>query len=57
MFMVWAKQIPPAPFAGAEFKLTNTHLATFRSFERRWFFVMSEAINIPLLRSEDHLLD
>ncbi len=51
MSIVWAKQTPPAPFEGAEFKLTNTHLATLRSFERLWFFVMSESINIPL-RSE-----
>ncbi len=57
MFIVWAKQIPPAPFEGAELKLTSTHLATLRSFERRCFFVMSKSINIPLLRSEDHLLD
>jgi len=57
MFIVWAKQIPPAPFEVAELKLTSTHLVTFRSFERRWFLVMSKPINIPLLRSGDHLLD
>ncbi len=57
MFIVWAQQIPPAPLEVAELKLTSTHLATFRDFERRWFFVMPKSINIPLLRSEHHLLD
>jgi len=57
MFIVWAQQIPPAPLEVAELKLTSTHLATFRDFERRWFFVMPKSINIRLLRSEHHLLD
>ncbi len=45
--------IPPAPFGGAELKLTGIHQVTFRPSERRRSFVMCETINISLLRSED----
>ena len=56
MFIVSVKQIPPAPFEGAELKLTNTHLATFRSFERRSFFVTFKVYK-HFTPTECHLLD
>jgi hypothetical protein len=54
MFIDRSKLKHPAPFEGAEFKLSCIRQDPFRSFERRWRGLALRSINmLPMLRGED----
>ena len=51
MFIERNRPHPPAPFGGAEFKLTSIHPVAFRPSERRTVFGGARGYSIALLRS------